>query len=359
MALSGALAPRDSTKAVAAPPAYWCAHWLVVSVEGPEGRIERIIQKPLARLGNHAGCEIVLGDPRVVGRSLYLHATDAGVYCVRLPRSVGGRGWIARWLRPNEVARFGPYRIVARLAGADTSSVSPPRDLGAKGTIPPPHPLLAVSIGGEELATCRLTRRLTILGSHPSSNIQLKNAGVSESQLALYWTPESLWAIDLLGRFATLMRGRPIEAVRLEEHQTLSLGEIEVTHLPDPNVRGALAADNVRDASTAIAPGLLQEMIAAPSDSDPLPEREKERTGSPLSCPVELPPSPRVAPGEDPDALFARITDRLIETAQDTLTRRRRLCWLAASLSCALGGAGIALAYRYAGALARWWIEHP
>src|SRR4051794_19709494 len=92
----------------------WCNKRLTVLVDGPEGRLHCPLSGPYARLGSHPASDVVLpGAPK---RSLYLHATDAGIYCVNLrehgnvkPERLG------RWLTPDSTITIDGYRLTVQL----------------------------------------------------------------------------------------------------------------------------------------------------------------------------------------------------------------------------------------------------
>ncbi|MBN2022062.1 MAG: hypothetical protein JW809_04650 [Pirellulales bacterium] len=331
---------------------YWCDRQLAIALDGPQGRVERILDKPFARFGGHADSEFVLRDPRVAGGSLYVHATEAGVYYVGLPRAGLARR-LSGWFRADAPVAFGPYAVSARLLGPVGGRDDVPPDLNAKGTIRSPHPLIAVSLGGEEVATCRLNRRLTILGSHPSSNVQFKSERVSDCQLVLYWARGSLWAIDLLGPHRTTRQGLAIDAVRLEQGQPLSFGDVEISYSGCQRASAGSRGGEPLGVGPASKDGALPGAIAL------LPAQPREpRPMVPLRTDdfVEVPGAGAVVE-EDLDDLFARVTGRMIEAGASAAVRRRRRRWVYTILSGALAGAGIVLAFGYAGQIARWWLN--
>jgi hypothetical protein len=211
-------------------PEYWCDRSLLVTLDGPDGRRIIRVEKPFARIAAHEASEVVLQDHRIAGQSLYLHATESGVFYLVLPRSTPGRPSPAGWLQPKQQIPFGPYLVSAQLADQkeDPPSVPEP-DLTARGAIADPRPLVAVSLDDHELATCRLSRRLTVLGSHRSSNVQLKGGHVCDTHAILYWSNPTLWVVDLLSPVGTLFEGRPIEAMRLPEGESIVLGNVTLT----------------------------------------------------------------------------------------------------------------------------------
>ena len=96
---------------------YWCEQGLEITVDGPEGRFCVKVEKPFARVGRHESSEVVLPNKRAPHRGLYLHATEAGIFYVRLASSSskndqGAQGWLA----PGQILNVGPYQITVQLA---------------------------------------------------------------------------------------------------------------------------------------------------------------------------------------------------------------------------------------------------
>lgn len=233
-------------------PEYWCNRSLLVTLDGPDGRRIVRVEKPFARLGSHEDSEVVLQDEQIAGQSLYLHATELGVFCLGLPRSTHGHRSPSGWLRPDQQIPFGPYHVCARLADQEGDHQPAPEfDFTARGAIADPRPLMAVSFDNRELATCRLSRRLTVLGSHRSSNIQLKGGHVSDTHAILYWSHPTLWVVDLLGPVGTLFEGRRIEATQLPEGESIKLGNVTLTHCSPFRGHGGAAS---QDAVTTLLP---------------------------------------------------------------------------------------------------------
>src|SRR5688572_23756549 len=98
----------------------WCTQHLIVTVDSPSGSRESPIAQPFARVGSDPRSEVVIEDASVAPRSLYLHATDEGVFCLYLDVDVDADGK-GRWLAGETIIPLGAYRLQARLAGARTS----------------------------------------------------------------------------------------------------------------------------------------------------------------------------------------------------------------------------------------------
>src|SRR5262245_4431393 len=92
----------------------WCTKHLTVRVSAPDGSRQVIVRQPFARVGSHPECDIVL--PGIERRSLYLHATNAGVFCLDLgAHTKFPVAASSRWLKPDQPVTVGPYTLAAEL----------------------------------------------------------------------------------------------------------------------------------------------------------------------------------------------------------------------------------------------------
>ena len=271
--------------AVTAAPAYWCSRQLSITVDGPEGLVATVLEKPFARVGSHEFSEISLPDQHVRRRSLYLHAAHSGVFCIDLthpesPKSVwphlrspGLRGW----LDPDRPISLGPFRLSARLAHGAAPGDEPLPDLQAKGSAASPFPVVTACVNGKDLGTRVLTRQLTVVGRHASCSMQLTSHSVSAVHCVLFWDGKSLWVVDLLSGNGTLLGDQPVEVARVPLGGRLRLGRVELVYLSRVRERDVL------DASGSSAPLLPSDSASAPSVAEPVD------SPSPDECPKSEP----------------------------------------------------------------------
>ncbi|HEV3345133.1 MAG TPA: hypothetical protein VG125_32450, partial [Pirellulales bacterium] len=106
----------------------WSAQRLAVEVDGPDGHLEVLVDKPFARVGRDQRSEVPISDGRLFPCHVYLHATDEGVYYVGLAPDVA-----SGWLLPSEDVQVGPFRLRARLIDGKPDRPLP-MDLQAKRT---------------------------------------------------------------------------------------------------------------------------------------------------------------------------------------------------------------------------------
>ncbi len=210
--------------------AFWCEHRLVVTVDGPDGRLVTTTTRPYARVGSHVAAEVTLSHGDVPRRGLYLHAADFGVFCVRLDGEEPPTSPFRGWLRPEQAVPLGPYLVSARLADEGPPGQPPEPDWESRGSADLPYPMLAVKFRGREVAERRLKRRLTVVGRRRSSTLPILSRSVSAPHVVLFWHGGVLWAIDLLSRNGTLLDRRPIDAAQLPLGGSLTLGQVELEY---------------------------------------------------------------------------------------------------------------------------------
>jgi len=342
---------------------YWCPHSLVVTVDGPQGPRTTTVDKPFARLSARRSAEIVLPDLRIASRGLYLHATDAGVFCLGFSHAEAAEEPWHGWLQRGETAGFGPYQVSARLAGppASPEGAAPPgRDLTEKGTAGEPCPIIAVAFGDREVARRRLSRALTVVGRLRPAALPIHSSDLSASHLVFYWDAGTLWVIDLLSRLGTSLEGIPVQCAELPLGCSLTVGEVRLTFAGlFSSRRGGRADLPVAPPAEAPAPTgdkpVLEPLVAAqqepPPDAEPVdraptglaeppppephPQAERE-----VSRPAEpSPPEPswraelearQRAIREEPDAWAAQQRQRELQWRERTVELAERQAALAA-----------------------------
>jgi predicted component of type VI protein secretion system len=194
----------------------------------------------------------VLPDKRAPLRGLYLHATETGVFFVRLASSQtkndkGLQGWLA----VGETLEVGHYRIAARVSNNPTDPDAPLPDMEGRD-LAPPHPVLMVVHQEKTIAYNPLRRRLAIVGRDQHCAVRLADPQVSSAHCILYRENDKLWAIDLLSSNGTSIAGQPLEAGMVVSGQTLVLGDYtKLVYMSAPQ-----ASDNL-DELTQDVTGLM------------------------------------------------------------------------------------------------------
>jgi hypothetical protein len=328
------------------PERYWCRHGLVVTVDGPLGLRSTTVERPFARISTRRGAEIVLPDLKIASRGLYLHATDAGVFCLGFSHAETTEEPWRGWLRPDQVVPLGPYQISARLTGSAGAPPQRPPDLAnldEKGSAAEPYPIIAVSFGGHEVARRRLSRSLTVIGRLRPSALPIHSNDLSASHLVLYWNAGTLWVIDLLSRMGTVVEGAPIQCAELPLGCSLTVGEVSLRYAELYSSRRGKPSDGSADYSLELAsaeveagrsggdPAILAapEALAAP---EPPPAIQAIAPNAPIAPPdpaaPETPLEPRVAApvvSEAPAAPIEEQLQRLQQVRAELEARERSL----------------------------------
>ena len=210
------------------PAEFWCARRLVVTVEGPQGRSVVPLARPFARIGREARSDIVLNSPWVARRSLYLHATDEGVYCFYLQPEERQGERLGFWLAPHEPLLVGPYRVSAALEGEEPAAAPALVPLDDWGSAPAPYPVLQVYSGGKLRDKRRFRARLNLIGRRHECALQVKGGHVSSFHGCLYWHNSRLWYVDLISSNGTLKNGEPFDFGRVRVGDQLEVGEFSL-----------------------------------------------------------------------------------------------------------------------------------
>jgi len=282
-----------------------------------------VVGKPFARVGSLEQSEICLDFPGMAARSLYLHATDEGVFCVPLGYSEDFT--CHGWLQPNQTVRLGDHLMSAQLAGGDARVGCGHLLLDASGSAEAPFPVLSVRHGGREIRKCRLTRQLAVVGRRRPSHLRIKNQRMSAYHCMLCWCDGVLWVIDLLSTNKTFLDGHAVETSQLPldgsarigrdlEIAFVSVSERPSTHAPNNRVSSHASTDlRLRpEGDTGDAEEHSERRLALPR---PAPLACKTSVDEP-QCNGEAPVGAR--PGTEEDAGAASPNSVQVEGQRQT-----------------------------------------
>ena len=323
-------------------PEYWCAESLVVTVNGPQGRSTAVIGKPYARIGSHPRSEVVLSGLGIEPRSLYLHATGEGVFCVRLQAAEGGVIGAGSWLNQDETLRVGPYELFVHLQREVTGPV-PQVGLTAWGSAPPPLPVCEISSDEKVIDKRRFRARLNLVGRRRELALQMLGQQVSSCHCALFWDSGKLWCIDLLSSNGTLLDGQPIDCAVCEINSSLFIGEfsLQFKRLSQSTPRQSSWRTGESDEDTPLpsaagsradspADLLAQTVSVATGDTG-----DAEETGEAAPAHVKAFPAPDLQPQDLPgndlivppraEQQANQLQKKLSQSSQQLIAQRRQL----------------------------------
>lgn len=210
----------------------WCSRGMIVTVRGPgDAEVSVRVPQPFARIGSDRYAEVCLPQGDLLPCNLYLHATANGIFCLGLSESAPNG-----WLTPHTRAEIGPYRIKAVFDDEGPAPSAELDDLRKKRLSPGAAPQLKIRdrSGNREVVELAIDRPLTLVGRRTPSSLRMTHRTVSRVHCVLYWSGDSLWAIDLLSANGTLLDKRPIEAAPWSAGQKLILGDFRI-HYAETN----------------------------------------------------------------------------------------------------------------------------
>ena len=237
---------------------------MIVTVRGPgDAGFSVHVRQPFARIGCGRFAEVRLPLASLSACHLYLHATDAGIYCLGLSDSAP-----SGWLTPQAAAAIGPYRIKAAFDDEGPPPAAEAVDPRKKGLASGPAPRLKIRQRGSKSRPFEfcLDRPLTVIGRSFPSTLRIAHASVSPVHSAFYWNGESMWVIDLFGDRPTLLGRAPLDASLWRPGQTLALGDFQIRYVGPPRSRAAQLFGRRlrkrRPANRDLAPAANQQAVA-------------------------------------------------------------------------------------------------
>ncbi|MDW8244051.1 MAG: FHA domain-containing protein [Thermogemmata sp.] len=199
---------------------------LVLRVDVAEGEklAEGQIEMPFVLVGRDDACDVMLADPEMDPRHLWLQVLDGQVYAVDLGSRTGLR-WSdgsqgSGWLELDRPLRVGPFvlRLQQPPAGGMQRSFSLHyQPLKSDPTLASRFSptILEFRNGKRARDRWQVNRRLTLIGRAPECKIRLLADEVTSYHCGLVLTSDGLWVVDLSGRGVVVnderMRIAPLE----------------------------------------------------------------------------------------------------------------------------------------------------
>lgn len=207
---------------------------LTLEVNSPEqGVTPYTFDRPWLVVGRASRSTLCLDDVAVSQRHAYLQVVTGRVFVVDLESRAGlqidGNPLHTGWVDPGQTLGIGPHQFrltkPVGLMGTDLTQVvaDPIEDrLPRNGSFP----LASFDIfeGNVHVARWRLNRVLSLVGRSARCRVRLPDVSVSCVHCSVVATPKGIWVVDLLSREGTRLRGEPVQLARLEEGDTLEVG---------------------------------------------------------------------------------------------------------------------------------------
>jgi len=207
----------------------WCDKRLTVTVDGPTGCQKITLDRPYARVGSHPNSEILIPD--IEKRTLYLHATEAGVFCLDLRgQGLSGSQNLGVWLAPDAHLNLGTCSLTVALEPSSNEQPLPAHSLLARGLSNDSTPVFRVTCKDGPKVRYRLRRQLTLVGRYATSGLNLSGATVSSPHCVLYRDHGRIWCIDLLSGNGTYHNGQRFDVTELNQTDRLRVGEFRLVY---------------------------------------------------------------------------------------------------------------------------------
>lgn len=221
----------DSAPPVLVPrPTLWAEGRFTLRVRGPGGE-DRVVAvgRPYGLIGRVAGADLIIDDPAVSGRHVYLHLDRRGLFAVDLAtRSgtrVGDAGGPAGWLVAGEALEVAGRRV--ELGGCVVDGVEPaPGEAGDPLAEAGADELMRVTLypAREPDAPMALGSELVFLGRSPSCGVRVDGESATRTHCVLVRTRGGAYLVDLAGR-GTWLNQRPLRgAAALADGDALMVG---------------------------------------------------------------------------------------------------------------------------------------
>jgi pSer/pThr/pTyr-binding forkhead associated (FHA) protein len=211
-------------------------------VEGPEanGGESRRFPQPFVVIGRDPRADMLLDDPQISRRHVYIQAVVGRLFWVDLESRTGIRTEAgpqkSGWLTGDGSLGIGPYAVRRRAVAADPAGEpapderpwDPPLAAMAYGREPLPEVVLEFLNGPSKSTLWPMHRVMSMLGSAKSCKFRLTDRSVSAIHASLLRTPTGLWVVDLRGGHSISVNGVPMRCSELVDGDVLSIGRYQI-----------------------------------------------------------------------------------------------------------------------------------
>jgi pSer/pThr/pTyr-binding forkhead associated (FHA) protein len=238
---------------------------LVIEGPGVKGAELRRFLQPFAVIGRDPRVDLLLDDPQVSRRHVYLQAVGGWMFWTDLESRTGTRTEAgprkSGWLAAGESLGIGPSRI--RWAAADPpgddarARREPPRDtpLAAHALDHEPLPEVALEFlnGPSQSMFWPMNRVMSLIGSGKGCKFRLTDPSVALFHASLLRTPAGLWIVDLRGGGSVRVNAVPLRSSPLVDGDVVTIGRYRIR--VRCRLRGAGARNGPPEAGRAAWPG--------------------------------------------------------------------------------------------------------
>ena len=206
-------------------------------VEGPQaGEGEpRSLPHPFAVIGRDPRVDVILDDPRVSRRHVYIQAVAGQAFWVNLESRTGtcdqGGTRKSGWLAGGGLLEIGPF-VIRRVAGDAWTGSPGPREPGRESPLavrgyghePLPEVHLEFLNGPSEATRWPMNRVMSLVGSAKGCKFRLTDPSVSAFHASLLRTPTGLWVVNVRGGRSITVNAEPVRFAPLSDGDVLGIG---------------------------------------------------------------------------------------------------------------------------------------
>jgi len=225
------------------------------------------LDQPFVVLGREVNKDVIVHDPRISRRHLYLQVLGGHVFCVDL-NSRTGTHWpdgprTAGWLQPRQSLQVGDstLRIVDEPATEKPFSEFDPM---APGCVQ--EPSLTLEFLGKR-ASCKhwsMNRTLAFIGTSDRCKVRLHDSAVAAIHGSLVATPQGVWVVDLLGPAGIHVNGQRVRVARLRHGDELQVASFLMRVHGESSAIAAAAQPVALPAAASLAVPSLAVAAQAP-----------------------------------------------------------------------------------------------
>jgi pSer/pThr/pTyr-binding forkhead associated (FHA) protein len=235
--------------------------------------------QPFLLVGSCDRADLVLNNPEVSRRQLYLQVLNGRLFAVhlsyRIPTFFGDEPLPAGWVAAGRNLTFGPYSL--SFPDAFASGITPSQSPLAAGSFAGPPVTIEMTNGRPGANRAVIDRVLTLVGNEAVCKLRINSSRVSAVHCSLVRTPRGLWVVDLASREGVLVNGAAVRAALLGDGDVLELGGryLEVHYSAPPAGPGETApspsADGDSFSPTEIQLAREQEQESPPESGSAPP----------------------------------------------------------------------------------------